>query len=155
MDIATVAKTSLENAINIVSKDLNALPEEAFTKSFGGQARTVADIVYELNVVNDYFGALLRGESPPPFDPSQGWIKAPADFNQKSEIIAAFDAAAKRAKETVDAMTVEELSKPIEGDDAGRTVYNRASMLSTHLMYHSGQFNFIQTMLGDGDWHWA
>ena len=116
------------------------------------------DIVYKVNFslfVNDYFGALLRGESPTPFDPSQGWIKAPEDFNQKAAIIAAFDEAAGRVKETVDALSVDDLSAPIPGDEAGRAVYSRASLLSTHLMYHSGQFNYVQTLLGDGDWHWA
>ncbi len=37
-------------------QDLEALPESAFEASFGGVTRTIPDIVYEVNLVNDHVG---------------------------------------------------------------------------------------------------
>ena len=66
MDIKETAISSLRSAFRVFLQDLEALPEEAFTTSQGGKARTVADLVYEVNLVNDRIGLTLRGE--PLFD---------------------------------------------------------------------------------------
>lgn len=31
----------------------------------------------------------------------------------------------------------------------------RCRFIALHVWYHSGQLNFIQTLLGDDDWHWG
>lgn len=154
MDLVKTANQNLEQVCTMFRQDLDALPEEAFTQGFGGTTRTVADIVTEVNDVNDYFGAKLRGEEPPAWNLDDGWVRAPEGFNKKADVIAAFVQSTDRLKSTVAGFSAEVLDSPIPGDTNGRTYYSRVSFLVSHLMYHSGQLNYIQTLLGDSEWHW-
>lgn len=154
MDLLESATRSFDQISGMFLKDLDALPQDAFTRHFGGKARTVADIVFEVNDVNDYFGASLRGEKTPEWDMDRGWLRAPEDFNKKEDVIAAFKASTSRLKDTIASFTSEQLDTPIPGEPNGRTYYSRIMFLGMHMMYHSGQLNFAQTILGDDEWHW-
>ena len=144
---------SFERAINIFLKDLQALPEEAFTKSFGPATRTVADIVYEVNMVNDDIASVMQGQKAS--DWPEGWVKAPADFNTKDIVIAAFSASSANALAVASGFSNEELEAPLQTEDGETTRGDRCRFMTIHLWYHSGQLNFIQTLLGDDAWHWA
>lgn len=134
-------------------KDLQALPEDAFSKSFGPATRTVADIVYEVNLVNDHVGMVIRGEEP--FDwPEEEWIKAPPDFKTKAQVIDAFEKSSQKIIATAEGFSHEQLEKPFETEGKETTRYERCRFMTVHLWYHSGQLNFIQTLLGDDAGHW-
>lgn len=77
------------------------MPEEAFTKDLGGKARTVADVVFEVNLVNDHVGMVRRGEERFAW-PEGGWIRAPAEFGTKAEVVAAFERSSERIVETAE-----------------------------------------------------
>lgn len=153
MDAKTVATAGLDRACSIFLQDLRALPEEGFCKKFGEKTRTVADIVYEVNMVNDHAGMVMRGETPFPWP--EGWITAPSDFCQKEQIIAAFEESSQRVRETVASFTSEQLEAPMTTPEGESTAFASARFLTIHLWYHSGQINFIQTMLGDTKWNWV
>jgi hypothetical protein len=142
----------LEGAFGVFRKDLVALPEEAYTKKFNAAARTVCDIVYECNLVNDHIGLTMRGE--PLFDWPEGWVTAPDDFQTKEAVLAAFDASAKMFMDTVAGYTQEEMVAPLKSDDSVTDRFERCRFVALHLWYHSGQLNFIQTLLGDDVFHW-
>ena len=152
-DTKTIVVKGLTSAFRLMRIDLHALPEDAFDKCFGGKARTVADIVHETNMVNDHVGMVIRGEKP--FDWPEGWIKAPADLRTKESVIAAFEKSAKSALDTVEAFTSEELETPFNTDDGETTRFERFRFMMLHTWYHSGQLNFMQTLLGDDVFHWA
>ena len=132
--------------------DLKALPEDAFDKCFGGKARTVADIVHEVNLVNDHIGLTIRGEEL--FEWPEGWVTAPKNQRTKESVIAAFEASSKRILETVEGFTQEEMEAPITSDGRETNRFERCRFMALHVWYHSGQLNFIQTLLGDDGWHW-
>ncbi|MCE9559396.1 MAG: DinB family protein [Armatimonadetes bacterium] len=144
---------SFDRAINIFLQDLQALPEEAFTKSFGPATRTVADIVYEVNLVNDDVALVMQGQKAS--DWPEGWVKAPADFNTKDIVTAAFSASSADALAVASGFSNEELEAPLQTEDGETTRADRCRFMTIHLWYHSGQLNFIQTLLGDDAWHWA
>ena len=153
METTAVAK-SLKNACGLFLKDLQALPEDAFDKSFGPKVRTVADIVYETNLVNDHAGLTIRGEEPFKW-PVEQWIKAPAGFSGKETVVQAFKESSERIVATAESYTDEGLQETIDDREGGTT--NRAErcrFMTLHLWYHLGQLNFIQTLLGDDVWHW-
>lgn len=153
MDLTTSTVASLKSACKIFLQDLQALPEEAFAKSFGPKTRTVADIVYEVNLVDDHIGMVLRGE--PPFDwPEGDWIYAPADFQTKDVVIAAFEKSSEKIIQTAEGFTAEDMESTVQTEHGERTKYERLRFMTLHLWYHSGQLNFIQTLLGDDGWHW-
>jgi len=153
MEAKTIAANGLKSACKLILQDLQALPEEAFDKSFGTKTRTVADIVYEVNLVNDHIGMVIRGETP--FDwPEDGWIKAPENFRSKDVVVDAFEKSSKRIVETVEAFSPEEIEETIQTEDGEKTRFERCRFMALHMWYHSGQLNFIQTLLGDDGWHW-
>jgi hypothetical protein len=152
MDAKTIAAAGLKSACKKFLQDLQALPEDAFAKSLGGVARTVADIVYEVNLVNDHVGMVVRGEEP--FVWPEGLVKAPADFQTKQAVIEGFERSSHRIIATVDALTPEGIEATIDTEDGETTRFERFRFITLHLWYHSGQLNFIQTLLGDADWHW-
>ncbi|CAN5486318.1 hypothetical protein BH11ARM1_BH11ARM1_00840 [soil metagenome] len=154
MDLKSLAVKSLVGVHSLFLKDLNALPEEAFSQKFGGETRTVADIVYEVNLVNDHIGMVVRGEEPFPWPEDEGFIKAPSDFVGKEAIIAAFDESMQKIIQTAELMTSEELEGMVTTESGETTRFQRFQFIAFHMWYHSGQFNFIQALRGDGEWHW-
>lgn len=152
MDHKASAVKGLEGAINVFRQDLEALGEEAFCKSFGPATRTVADIVYEVNMVNDHVGLSVRGEEV--FKWPEGYIKAPEGFKDKQTVTAAFDESAQRILDTFRGYTQEELEVPFPNPDSEGTRFGQCRFVTLHLWYHSGQLNYIQTLLGDDAWHW-
>ena len=143
----------LKGACGISLQDLQALPEDVFSKSFGGVTRTVADIVYEVNLVNDHIGMVMRGEEPFKW-PEERWIKAPGDFCTKDIVIGSFVTSSEKVVATAEAFSVEELESPIQTEEGETTRFERCRFMTLHLWYHSGQLNYIQALLGDDDWHW-
>ncbi len=134
-------------------QDLQALPEEAYSQSFGPVCRTVADIVYEVILVNDHIGMVLRGEEP--FEwPDKGWIKAPEEFRGKDVVIDAWEKSCEKIVATAEAFSDAELEETVETEQGPRTRTERFRFIGLHTWYHMGQLNFIQTLRGDDAWHW-
>ena len=153
MDLRATAAKSLESAFSIFTQDLEALPEDAFTKQFGPKTRSVADIVFEVNMVNDHIGMAIRGEEAPEWA-DDGWVKAPSDFNTKAIVIEAFKQSSQKIISSVEAMTSEQLEESVQTERGETTRYQRCQFIALHVWYHSGQLNYIQTMIGDDGWHW-
>ena len=152
MEPTPVAK-SLTNALRLFLIDLEALPEDAFTRSLGGKARTVADIAYETSLVNDHVGMVLRGEKA--FAWPDGWIKAPEGWSSKAAVVEGFRASADRIGSTVEAYAPEAMAETIDDQEGGEAVREeRVRFTTLHTWYHLGQLNFAQTLLGDETWHW-
>ena len=152
LDIKATALSGLTSAFRVFTADLEALPEDAYTKSFGGKSRTVADIVYEVNLVNDHIGLTMRGE--PLFAWPEGWITAPDDAKTKESAIRSFRESSGRILAMVEAMSEGDLMAVVSTENGETTRFERCRFMVLHVWYHSGQLNFIQTILGDDDWHW-
>ncbi len=152
MDSLPTAIKGLKSAFSIYEKDLQALPEDAFAKRFGGKARTVADITHEICLVNDHIGMTMRGEEL--FDWPEGWITAPPELQTKEACIAAFQASSAKILDTVEGWSEEDLLVKVQTERGETDRAERCRFMALHLWYHSGQVNFIQTLLGDDDWHW-
>lgn len=142
-----------KRACAIIESDLNALPPEAFDRCFGGKARTVADIMCEVNLVNDDVARSMRGEACVEWP--EGWITAPEGQRTKEAVIAAFSASADAIKAQIDGYTEADLDRPVTTEHGETTIRERCRFMVLHMFYHSGQLNFIQTLLGDDVWHWG
>lgn len=153
MESKQIAVKALQGAFKIFLADLEALPDEAYCQSFGPKARTVADIVYEVNMVNDHVGLTIRGEELFPWP--KGWIKAPEGFRSKETVIEAFKKSSETILATAESFSNEQMDETISDGEGGTTDrFERCRFMALHLWYHSGQLNFIQTLIGDDAWHW-
>lgn len=152
MESLPTAIKGLKSALSIYEKDLQALPDDAFARSLGGKARTVADITHEVCLVNDHIGLTMTGGEL--FDWPEGWITAPADLQTKERCISAFQASAKGVISIVEGWSEEDLKVKVQTEHGETDRAERCRFMALHLWYHSGQLNFIQTLLGDDDWHW-
>ena len=144
---------NLKGSFSLLEKDLNAMPEDLIVKSLGGKARTAADVIYEIIVVNDHIGATIRGENPAPWT-FEGWITAPADFQSKEVIITGLLASRDRFISGVEAMSEEDLAGTVKTEHGESTRASRCRFVALHNWYHSGQLNYIQALTGDDGWHW-
>jgi uncharacterized damage-inducible protein DinB len=154
VNLKAAAIRGLKGSSRMILQDLAALPEDAFDKSFGEKTRTVADMIFEVNLVNDHVGMVIRGEEPFAW-PEDGYVKAPPDFRGKELVIAAFEESSERIIATVEAFSEAHVEEIIEVDGQDTTRFDRCQFVIRHMWYHSGQLNFIQTLLGDDGWHWS
>jgi uncharacterized damage-inducible protein DinB len=153
MDLKPMATGLIKNSCRMFLSDLQALPAETFDKPLGGSARTVADLVFEVNLVNDHICMVLRGEEP--FEwPDAGWIKAPEGFASKEDVLAAYEKSSQQVMATVDGLSSEALEGTVQTEHGDRTRFERCTFMALHQWYHSGQLNFIQTLKGDDAFHW-
>jgi hypothetical protein len=152
IDLALTTSGALNAACRVFLNDLESLPDDAFDKCFGGKSRTVADIVHEVNLVNDHVGLTIRGEEL--FDWPKGWITAPESQRTKATVIEAFKKSSEMTMSMVAGFTPEDLEKPITNEHGESNVFHQCRQMTLHLWFHSGQLNFIQTLLGDDTWHW-
>ena len=151
-DVKTIAFNMVKGSFHLLSKDLENLPDEAYSQSFGPACRTVADLIYEVNMVNDHVGLTIRGEEL--FDWPEGWIKAPADFQSKDAVIAGFKSSSEKFLATIEGFSEADMLTPLLSDGKETNRFERCRFVALHNWYHSGQLNFIQTLLGDGAFHW-
>ena len=147
-----VAINSLKNSYWRFRVDLLAIPEEAIFQNFGGCSRTAADIVFEIGQVNDHIGQGVRNEVQ--FEWVDGWLKAPESWKTKQDVVDAFEKSADLTIKTFENFTQEELEVPYEDDGKTTTRIERCRFIAWHNDYHSGQLNFIQSLLGDDKFHW-
>ncbi|MCW5939306.1 MAG: DinB family protein [Fimbriimonadaceae bacterium] len=153
MEPSTPEAKALKQACDVFIKDLEALPEEAFTKSFAPKARTVADITYEVIMVNDAIVGLLQGKPMPEWP--GGWVTAPESFQTKDQVLNGFREASDRVMGSVAGMNPDEMLVLTETPRGEAPKGDRVRFMALHTWYHSGQLNFIQTLLGDDGWHWS
>lgn len=134
-------------------QDLENLPADVFDKSLGGKARTVADIVYEVRLTNERLYRDLLGQ--PSAEQPNAWVTAPEEVRTKEASIHAFQTSCEQLVELIERMSPEQLEEVVPGvlGEASRADHCRS--MTVHLWYHSGQLNFIQTLLGDSDMHWS
>ena len=108
IDLKATVVNGLKFGCQMIRQDLEALPEEAFNKGFGGTSRTVADFIYEVTLVNDHVGMVVRGEDA--FDwPEGGWIMAPENFRTKEQVLGGFNKSSDTILATAENMSIEQL----------------------------------------------
>lgn len=152
MELKPYLLSQVVRSFELLQFDLEAIPEEDFNRCFGGQARTAADLVYELNMVNDHVGLTIRGEEL--FDWPEGWLRAPQALQGREASLASFRGSKQHFIDTIAALSEEQIEETILSDGKETSRYKMAMFVALHNWYHSGQMNFIQTLRGDIDWHW-
>lgn len=134
-------------------QDLENLPADVFDKSLGCKARTVTDIAYEVRLTNERLCRDLQVQ--PSAEQPNAWVIAPEDIRTKEATIRSFQTSCEQVLQLIEQMSLEEMEEVVPGvlGEASRADHCRS--MTVHLWYHSGQLNFIQTLLGDSEIHWS
>ena len=144
---------SVTRVFRFFLQDLENLPAEFFDRSLGGKARTVADIAYEVRLTNERLCRDLQGQ--PSAERPNAWVLAPEEIRTKEATIRSFQTSCEQVLQIIEPMSLEEMEEVVPGvlGEASRADHCRS--MTVHLWYHSGQLNFIQTLLGDSEIHWS
>jgi hypothetical protein len=120
-----------------------------------GKARSVADftaecIAFNLAVADAVNGGEARFHTP---EEEQA---ARAKYSDRSALQEGIKSSAKTLIEAIDSKGEESLAREVmapwgEPTTVGRLVHASAS----HVIYHDGQLNYIQTLFGDDKNHWG
>lgn len=144
---------SVARVFRFFLQDLENLPDDVFGKSLGGKARTAADIAHEVRITNERLCRDLQRQ--PSAEQPNAWVIAPEDVRTKEAAIQSFQTSCEQVLQIIEQMSLEEMEEVVPGvlGEARRADHCRS--MTVHLWYHSGQLNFMQTLLGDSDLHWS
>lgn len=144
----------LKGVTGMYVADINAIPEDKWTATFGGCTRpasvqtadAVALLLWTTEALN---GNILGGGE-------EGMMEELTKAcGTKESSIATLTSASEKLGAALTGANVETLSKVVTapwGMDA--PLYMIAQIAVSHIWYHDGQLNFIQSLLGDGKVHW-
>ena len=135
------------------SNDLKVLSHDQLSDSPGGVGRSPYDYTYEVIVVNNRVGDRLSGKEPGPW-PFDGWALAPSEFKDKDHCIAEFENSIAYVVDGLKLADGNELIDEIELPTGKTSIFEMATLVSSHVFYHCGQLNMMQAIAGDEQNHW-
>lgn len=152
MNEKKIAVDGVRKAVEMYLNGLEHLPEEAYAACLGGKARLVADITYEVTLVNQNTNLRLQGLPAPAWP--EGWVVAPEELRGKAAAIDAFRNSAEELLATMEALPPEAFDDSLASEIGKASFADRSRFVALHLWYHCGQLNFAQALLGDDSLHW-
>lgn len=139
---------------HLFGADLRAMSHDDLAANCGGASRSGYDFLYELTGFFTTFAGLLSNGPSDIEGPQGGWVRAPEEFQVKESAIQAMDAAADHFASVIKNYEGDFTTDVFPSPVGPFTPLGMANMAVSHLMYHSGQLNYIQTVRGDTDFHW-
>jgi len=154
--IKEIAKYGTEHEAALIVKDTSYIPEEKFAFCPMGCAKTVEGILKEVAGTNARIAASLRGEDPAS---SASYLQ----FEKRVGEASGLDVLGRLVIESgdlvcraIDGIPEADLDKPVKMPWGAMFPASAAIFLpASHMSYHDGQVNYIQTLLGDAAFHWA
>jgi len=142
----------LQAVTGMTIADINAIPDEKWTAVIGGSVRPANDLLADVVTNLLWVTSAVKGEESDAYN-KMGELGA--EFADKQAAIAAFAAASAALGEAVNAASDEDLNRTVMAPWQMQTpVFTLATISVNHIWYHDGQFNYIQSLLGDEKVHW-
>ena len=154
IDLRNVISEMITDAAKTYSSDLNWIPEDKFHAVPMGSGRSPADFTAECIGFNRMVARIIKDEK----------VHFPTDEEHEA-FVRSFDTIGKAKNEILEsARDLVDALKLIAPDDLWAEVtppwgqpvatYKMASLAASHMSYHDGQVNYIQTLYGDVRMHW-
>ena len=142
----------LQAVTGMTIADINAIPDDKWTATIGGCARPANDLLADVVTNLLWTTATVNGEESDAYN-KMGELGV--EFADKQVAVAAFAAASAALGDAVSAASDEALNRTAMAPWQMPTpVFTLATISVNHIWYHDGQFNFIQSLLGDEKVHW-
>jgi hypothetical protein len=132
--------------------DIAAIPDDKWTATHGGCTRTcgamIADTVTNLN----WTTGVLKGEES---DAYSHMATLALEYEDKAKAIAGLNEASAALGAALAAASDERLNESVMAPwQMPAPVFMLAQIAVSHVWYHDGQLNYVQTVLGDDKVHW-
>jgi len=142
----------LQAVTGMTIADIHAIPEEKWTQSFGGCVRSANYLLADTVTNCIWTTAVLKGETSSCYDDMEA---LGVTFADKAVAIAAFKTASDDLAEAIQSASDDILNSVVAAPWGMPTpVMTLAHISVSHVWYHDGQFNYIQSLLGDEKVHW-
>ena len=152
--ITLYLQESTKRAQRLLTNDLKALPTEKHTASPGGEARTPVNIVAECAAINGFIAEYLTtgNMERPPRDQREAFLNS---FDTAEKALTYLEEQTQRLVDALGNLDVNTLGDMVESPMGTVPRLVLAQLPATHMMYHDGQLNYIQTLYGDKEMHWG
>lgn len=138
---------------NYVS-DIPAIPEDKWTASLGGCARPASEMTAEVVSILDWTTDALNGVARTT-DEKQLIAEYQARCSTRDGAQAELSRCVPAFVEALKSASDEKLGSMVTAPWGSELpLMMMAHVASSHLWYHDGQLNYMQCLLGDGDYHW-
>lgn len=145
---------NLENTLDTYVKDFGYLPQDKLDACPMGKARTPLDFTVECAGFNLLVAAMIGEAGAMPGSEERKAYLASLDSGEKAmtglkESVAKITASLKAAS---DEDLLREVAMPWGSTSK---VHEAVHMATVHMAYHLGHINYIQSLYGDDQMHWA
>ncbi len=138
---------------DMLLNDLDFIPKDKLDASPMGVARTPRDFVAECAGFSRYVAWAITGEPKLTEEERKVWVKG---LDTIDKAINGLKFATKELVEAIESQTQDQLASEVMTPwGTPTTKFGLANMAAAHVMYHNGQVNYIQSLYGDADNHWA
>lgn len=154
LDAKGTLATWCRQVAKMYGQDLAAIPEDSYTQSPGGKARTVSDFTSEVVGFNRLVAEILRGGAPA-MRSEEEREAFKRSFTTTSFCQEQVSASADELADAIEQCPDERLASVVTapwGDSM--PALTLATIAVNHILYHDGQLNYIQSLNGDGEMHW-
>ncbi len=156
LDPKTALTTQIVQAKTFLTKDLKAIPADKQGITFDGCSRSALSIVSECGGNCAIIIRILQGASGHEMSREEmGALMHPFEIETEENVLAYLEehtGALLRLIEESDEDTLGDLCPEFPWGSLTR--FDVAMVPAGHMMYHDGQLNYIQTLIGDNDVHW-
>ncbi len=154
VDAVAMLNGWLQGLSDMYTADITAIPEDKLTWVPGGCARPANSITAEVIMMCKYAASICRGEEPE-LKEMEGLQQIADGMTTHAVLVKGIQDAIAEFSTALTSATPETLNKVITPPwQMDAPVYMIAQIMVSHIWYHDGQLNYIQSLLGDEKVHW-
>ena len=150
--IKDIAKGATIQQAELIVKDTKHIPEEKFCFCPMGCAKTARQVLAEVAGTNARIAAAIRGEDPAT---AGGFVEKVEQASTLEALGVLVRESAKIVCDAIDSLSEADLDEQLKMPwGASFPAWQAILLPVSHMTYHDGQINYIQTLLGDNVFHW-
>ncbi len=144
----------LQGLQGMYTADINAIPDDKWKDTFGGCTRSACELTADAVAFTDWVARAINGDVDPNYNPDT--MKVFVDrCSTKEGAVAGLQQHCTALFNAITTASDDDLQRTITAPWGMDTpAFMLAHIAVSHLWYHDGQLNYIQSLLGDGQVHW-
>ncbi len=142
----------LQAVTGMTIADINAIPDDKWTEGHGGCTRPANALISDTVTMLKWTTAAAQGEESSVYNDMDALTET---YKDKATAIGGLQEASAAFGAAITSASDEALNAVVNAPWGMPTpVFILAQIAVSHIWYHDGQLNYIQSLLGDGEVHW-